>query len=162
MKETLGLRLSRLRKEKNLTQEDIANKINISSQAVSKWENDLSSPDIDTLVRLANIFDVSLDELLGNENKKTVTTINNNKSINDLILKIRVLSNDGDKVVVNLPLAIVNVCLENGMNIPQVSSKITSSNIDFKKILELVNQGVIGELVNIETADGDKVSIVVE
>lgn len=162
MKETLGQRLSRLRKEKNLTQEDIANKVNISSQAVSKWENDLSSPDIDTLVRLANIFDVSLDELLGNENKKTVTTINNNKSINDLILKIRVFSNDGDKVVVNLPLAIVSVCLENGMSIPQVSSKIATSNIDFKKILELVNQGVIGELVNVETADGDKVSIVVE
>lgn len=42
MKETFGQRFVRLRKEKGFTQEDIASKINISAQAVSKWENDIS------------------------------------------------------------------------------------------------------------------------
>ena len=65
MNETFGQRLARLRKEKGFTQEDIADKINISPQAVSKWENDISSPDIQTLIKLSDIFEVSLDDLLG-------------------------------------------------------------------------------------------------
>ena len=56
MNETFGQRLARLRKEKGFTQEDIADKINISPQAVSKWENDISSPDIQTLIKLSDIF----------------------------------------------------------------------------------------------------------
>ena len=72
MKESFGQRLSRLRKEKGLTQEDIASKITISPQAVSKWENDISSPDILVLSQLADILGVSIDELLGH--KKTETT----------------------------------------------------------------------------------------
>ena len=67
MQETFGQRLSRLRKEKGLTQEDIAKRIIISPQAVSKWENDLSSPDILVLSSLADILGVSVDELLGHE-----------------------------------------------------------------------------------------------
>ena len=70
MKETFGQRLARLRKEKGLTQEEVANKIVISPQAVSKWENGNSEPDLNTLNQLADIFDVSVDELLGRENKE--------------------------------------------------------------------------------------------
>lgn len=67
MEETFGQRLSRIRKEKGLTQEDIAKKIVISPQAVSKWENDLSSPDILMLSSIADILGVSIDELLGHQ-----------------------------------------------------------------------------------------------
>ena len=72
MKETFGQRLARLRKEKGLTQEEVASKIVISPQAVSKWENGNSEPDLNTLNQLADIFDVSVDELLGRENNKEV------------------------------------------------------------------------------------------
>ena len=70
--ETFGQRLSRIRKEKGLTQEDIAKRIVISPQAVSKWENDVSSPDILVLSSLADILGVSVDELLGRENAEHV------------------------------------------------------------------------------------------
>lgn len=70
MKETFGQRLSRLRKEKGMTQEEIASKITISPQAVSKWENDISSPDILVLSSLADILGVSVDELLGRKNEE--------------------------------------------------------------------------------------------
>ena len=70
MKETFGQRLSRLRKEKGLTQEEIANQITISPQAVSKWENDISSPDILVLGNLADILGVSVDELLGRDSQE--------------------------------------------------------------------------------------------
>ena len=69
MSETFGQRLARLRKEKKMTQDDLAKKIVISPQAVSKWENDISSPDILVLSSLADILGVSVDELLGREEK---------------------------------------------------------------------------------------------
>ena len=72
MKETFGQRFTRLRKEKGLTQEDIALKVNISTQAVSKWENDISMPDIAILGDLADILAISIDELLG-KTKQTVS-----------------------------------------------------------------------------------------
>ena len=64
-KETLGRRIAALRKEKGMTQEQLAEKVGISAQAVSKWENDVSCPDITLLPLLAELFGVSVDELLG-------------------------------------------------------------------------------------------------
>ena len=60
----IGEKIRTLRKAKKLTQEQLADHLNVSSQAVSKWETGLSSPDIDMLPRLAVIFGVSVDELL--------------------------------------------------------------------------------------------------
>ena len=79
-KESFGQRLSRLRKEKGLTQEDIANRITISPQAVSKWENDVSSPDIDYLNSLADILDVSVDVLLGRKESAKAFTESQNEA----------------------------------------------------------------------------------
>ena len=67
MEETFGERLQRLRKEKGFTQEDIASKVSISPQAVSKWENDLSLPDLEVTSKLADILEVSVDTLLGRD-----------------------------------------------------------------------------------------------
>ena len=68
MTETFGQRFSRLRKNKGYTQDDIANKVNVSSQAVSKWENDINMPDVGILLNLGDLLGVSTDELLGKEN----------------------------------------------------------------------------------------------
>lgn len=56
-----------LRKEKKVSQQDIGNLVGISSQAVSKWESGNSEPDNESLIRIANFFDVSVDYLLGND-----------------------------------------------------------------------------------------------
>ena len=64
-KETLGKRIAMLRKEKGLTQEQLAEKVGVSAQAVSKWENDISCPDITILPLLGDILGVTVDELLG-------------------------------------------------------------------------------------------------
>ena len=63
--QTLGKRIAMLRKEKGLTQEQLAEKVGVSAQAVSKWENDVSCPDITLLPLLADILGVTVDELLG-------------------------------------------------------------------------------------------------
>ncbi len=61
---TFGDKLSSLRKQANLTQSDIANKLNVSRQAVNKWEKGSCLPDIDNIQKLSSIFNVSIDELL--------------------------------------------------------------------------------------------------
>lgn len=60
-------RLKVLRTQKGYTQEEIANRLNVSRQAVSRWETGKSSPDIDNLTLLGEIYEVSVDEILGNE-----------------------------------------------------------------------------------------------
>ena len=67
MQLTLGERIAQHRKRLGLTQEALAEKLSITAQAVSKWENGQSCPDITTLPRLADIFGISTDELLGKE-----------------------------------------------------------------------------------------------
>lgn len=60
----LGQTLKEKRKEVQLTQEQLAEKIFVSTKTISNWENDKTTPDIDSLIRLANLFDLSLDNLL--------------------------------------------------------------------------------------------------
>ena len=65
MEQTLGKRISHNRKRIGLTQEQLAEKLGVTAQAVSKWENDQSCPDITTLPKLAEIFQTTTDEILG-------------------------------------------------------------------------------------------------
>ena len=66
--ETLGRRIARLRLARTATQERLAKELNVSPQAVSKWENDINYPDISLLPDLARFLGVSVDELLGGAN----------------------------------------------------------------------------------------------
>lgn len=70
-----GLFLNKLRKEKNLTQQDLADKLHVTRQAISKWEKGVGYPDISMLTSIAKELDVSVDELMNarkdfNANKK--------------------------------------------------------------------------------------------
>ena len=63
-KQTLGMMISTLRKEKGMTQLELAEQMGVTDKAVSKWERDLSFPDINSIPKLAEIFEVSVDELM--------------------------------------------------------------------------------------------------
>jgi len=65
-----GEKLKKLRVSKNMTQKDLAEIINISPQAISRWENNEVEPSLETLRRLAEFFEVSMDDLFGNEKKQ--------------------------------------------------------------------------------------------
>ena len=73
---TLGKKLSNYRKLLGMTQAELGEKLNLSAQAVSKWENDLAEPDLATLRTLASLYKVSIDELLDAEAIPTAQTIN--------------------------------------------------------------------------------------
>jgi transcriptional regulator with XRE-family HTH domain len=163
MKETFGQRFTRLRKQRGLTQEELGEKIGISGQAVSKWENDASMPDVGILVQLSDLLCVSLDELLGREIPSTrIVPAEERKNIDDMIFRIRVDSEEGDKVNVNLPMKIIKAGIKLGMTMPQINGNKALEGIDFEEIIKLVEEGLVGEIVSVESAEGDSVRIVVE
>lgn len=163
--DTLGTRIAARRKELKMTQEDLAVKLGVSAQAVSKWENDASCPDISLLPKLVKVLDITTDELLtGKTSQVQVVPEEKRKSLDELTMRIYVFSADGDKVKVNLPMPLVKVCLEMGVNIaPNFVDGIDAlKNLDLKKIMDMAERGVIGKLVEVERADGTNVEVVVE
>lgn len=82
MKKTLGTIIQELRKAQGMTQLELAEKMGITDKAVSKWERDLSCPDINSLSNLASLLGVSVDELMQFKKesatpKKSLTEITN-------------------------------------------------------------------------------------
>ena len=163
MKETFGQRFSRLRKQRGFTQEELAEKFGISGQAVSKWENDASMPDISILPELSDVLGVSLNELLGKEESAArIVPPEERKNTDDMVLRVRVDCADGDKVTVNLPMKLVKLGILMGMKMPKVSGSDVLKDIDFEEVVKLVDEGLVGEIVTVEGADGDHVRIFVE
>ena len=162
---TIGERIAHLRKEKGLTQEELAQHMGISPQAVSKWENDQTCPDISALPKLARLFGITVDELL--EGKRETPAVRmlppeERRDIKDMLLRITVDSAEGDKVRVNLPMALMEIAMEIGMEMPQINGNDALKGIDMKKVLEMVRLGFVGNLVEVDSADGDRIRIFVE
>ena len=76
---TFGEMISSLRREKNMTQNDLADKMNVTDKAVSKWERNLSCPDINSIPKLAEILGVSVEKLLNAQTKQE------NSKVEDII-----------------------------------------------------------------------------
>lgn len=93
-------RLQQLRKEKGYSQEELAEKLGISRQAVSKWERAESSPDTDNLIVLAKLYNISLDELL-NSNESIDEIKQRTKDINEIKEGITLTDDDGSSVIIN-------------------------------------------------------------
>ena len=74
-----GALIKELRKEKNMTQNDLADKMNVTDKAVSKWERNLSCPDINSIPKLAEILGVSVEKLLNAQTKQE------NSKVEDII-----------------------------------------------------------------------------
>ena len=169
MEQTLGMRIALLRKQKPMTQEELAEKMEVSSQAVSKWENDLSCPDIQSLPRLARLLarllGVTMDELLSGKSQEVqMLRPEERKSLDQLTLRVRVTGNEGDKIKVNVPMPLVKVALELGMDIiPGVNPGMEGfKNFDLNQVMELAERGLIGRIVEMESADGSRVEVVVD
>lgn len=165
MEMTIGKRIAQYRKEKGLTQEDLASALGVSPQAVSKWENDQTCPDISLLPKLAQLLGVTTDELLSGKQELPAVRFlppAERKSFNELMLRIVVDSAEGDRVRVNLPLSLVEIAIEMGMEMPQVNGVDALKGIDLGQVLDLVRQGLIGNLVEVDSAEGDTVRIFVE
>lgn len=86
-KQTFGNMVAALRKEKGMTQLELAEKMGVTDKAVSKWERDLSFPDIQSIPRLAEIFHVTIDELIQAKSETKEAAQGNFSKIVPLALK---------------------------------------------------------------------------
>lgn len=163
MKKTLGNKMNELRKQHGMTQDEIAEKMGVSSQAVSKWENDLSIPDLSILIQLADFYHISLDELV-REKEETVHLVakEDRKNINDMLLRAHINTTAGDKIKVNLPLALIKIAADMNVELPEFNGSEILKQIDFHMVIALIENGVMGTLVEVNTADGDIIEITVE
>jgi len=157
MEMTIGRRIAQLRREKGLTQEELSQMMEVSAQAVSKWENDQTCPDITSLPKLAKILGVTVDELLsGKEENSPVARVlapEERKELKDMMLRLLVDSCDGDHVKINIPMALVQVALDMGMELPQVSGNSALKSLDLTQIVNMVRQGAVGNLMEVEADD---------
>ena len=87
MKDSLGAMIATLRKDKGLTQAQLADRMGVTDKAVSKWERDLSCPDVSSIPRLAEVLGISVEQLM--QGKKPVPQDPDSpRAIFKLILKV--------------------------------------------------------------------------
>jgi transcriptional regulator with XRE-family HTH domain len=167
MTENIGANIAQLRREHNMKQDELAEQLGVTPQAVSKWENGASMPDIALLPKIAEIFGVTIDALFGADNapKPDVQMLpaDKRKSFDEMILRVRV-QDGGDKVNINLPLPLIKIALEMGMNssmgLDNVNiGKVNLSAVDFGRLIKYVEAGVVGKLIEVEGSSGETVVI---
>ena len=89
---TLGERIKELRIKNNLSQEDLASKLNVSRQAISKWEKDIALPDTNNLIMLSKLFGITLDELVNQDRSESCSNSKEEVTSNSI---------DDDKAIVS-------------------------------------------------------------
>lgn len=161
--ETLGSKIARLRKENGYTQEEFSQLLDVTAQAVSKWENDLSCPDIMLLPKISQLLGISIDEMLGNAAHKAETAeeAKPQVDINKLSIKIHVTGEGRKPVNVAFPMAMIKKFTKLGTGISNIIN-VNSPSVDKKKIeqiFELVDEGVTGEVLNVTDENGQNVII---
>ena len=161
--DTIGQNIAHYRKEKGITQEQLSELCGVSPQAVSKWENDISCPDITLLKPLARIFSISVDELL-DDGKGPVSRLSENEAEKGKVLKIHIVDKE-NTVNLNLPIALIEILLKSGSLSDSISfhgNKEAFVDIDFHKILEFASLGVLGKILELDSTNGEHVEIYIE
>lgn len=161
---TLGARIAELRKKKGYTQEEFSDMLGVSAQAVSKWENDLSCPDIMLIPQIASIFAITTDELLTGkapekEASEETQQIKAPADLSKLKLRVQVLHPSKKPVNVTLPLMLVKRVAKIGNGISGIVGTAAVTNDQLEQIFELVDEGVTGEILNIVAEDDTNVII---
>ncbi len=157
---TLGRRIQALRRQQGLTQEAFSEMMAVTPQAVSKWENDQSCPDIMALPHLAGSLGVSIDLLLTGEDAST-TAAATVKKPEELIIRMAVEEPGEVRIGINLPFvffryaALYNLLTftftSDGNEISPATIQALQ-NLDYKTIVQQIESGVTGKLLDVDDA----------
>lgn len=123
----LGNQLQKLREKHDMSQQDLADKLNVSRQAIYKWENNKGYPDIENLIALSDVFQVTVDEMIRSDDKlrEKINVDEDDSSFNDpgfyigiVIMFIGILTDFGSvsTVLMFLGIAII-VFYQDGLNV---------------------------------------------
>lgn len=156
---TLGERLSAARKNKGLTQDDFAKYLDVTPQAISKWENNLSCPDILLLPKISEILGIGIEELLTGTEKKEEKTKIQTTSESKLKLKIKISPPNKKPTNITVPVALVKRIAKIGNGISGILGNSSLSSSQIEEILELTEEGVSGEILNIEADDSTVITV---
>lgn len=154
----IGNNIAVLRKKKGITQEELANELGVSAQAVSKWENNSSCPDVSLLTKIADYFGVSVDDLLRAQEDDIVDLAeekeDNVKPDDKKNIVIKIMQQNGKENVIKVPFKFVKL----GLNIGTMFGldKDISS-----KIVTLAESNVT-DIVNIDTENGEHIEIMLD
>ena len=145
---TIGQNIAYFRKQKNMTQEELAEKMSVTAQAVSKWECDTSYPDITTIQALSKVLGISVTELL--DGIQTPAQINDapQEIIDRRIVRIEVQA-DKTKIVTRFPVPAMKKAIENGT----LERLIGEDFEEVASILGMIDAGMTGRLVDVNTPD---------
>lgn len=165
---TIGSRIAEARKAHGYTQEEFSQMLDVSAQAVSKWENDISCPDIQLLPKIAEILGMTTDQLLtgkkpenngANETKEEAKTpVDTSK----LKININILKPGQNPVNVSLPFMMVKNFTKIGNGISGIMGNGAIDGVQLDEILSLVENGATGELLNVVAEDNTNVKITIE
>lgn len=145
---TIGQNIAYFRKQKNMTQEELAEKMSVTAQAISKWECDTSYPDITVIQTLSKTLGVSVTELLEGISTPPQFKDAPQEIIDRRIVRIEVQTK-GAKIVTRFPVQAMKKAIENGTLEGLLDD-------DFEKvasILGMIDEGMTGRLVDVNTPD---------
>lgn len=160
---TIGSRIAQARKAKGYTQEEFSQMLDVTAQAVSKWENDASCPDIQLLPKIADILDMTTDEILtgkATEHKKASAKAAVDTS--KLKININVVKPGQNPVNVSLPFVMIKNFAKIGNGISGIMGNGALEGVKLDEILTLVENGATGEILNVVSDDNTVVSITIE
>lgn len=124
--EKFGKFIAKLRKEKNMTQKEMADKFNLTDKAISKWERGLNFPDISMLKPLAEFFDISVLELLNGEKSETENNID--EKVLKILKQVEREKNRKIKKVIILSIIFVIVILGTYIGLSLSKAKLYTYN----------------------------------
>ncbi len=159
MKERIGEHIAAYRKKAGLTQEQLAEKMGVTAQAVSKWENGLTCPDLDSVARLSGFLGVSVEQLIHGEAAVPAVQVVETPQVGRRVLCIRVQVKDPatTNVTVRFPVELVLKAYEMG----SLESLVGDEAPFVEQAIEMIRQGTVGSLVDVETEEADvKIEVV--
>lgn len=154
----IGNNIATLRKQKGITQEELANELGVSAQAVSKWENNSSCPDVSLLTKIADYFGITVDALLRADEQEIVDeTANKNEQHHKMgsnkKININIIQQNGKENNVKVPFGFVKL----GLNIGSMFGLDKSIT---EKINEMIEENIT-DIVDVDTENGEHITITI-
>lgn len=143
---TIGENIAYFRKKNKLTQEELAEKLSVTSQAVSKWECDTSYPDITGMQALAKTLGTTVDELINGEQQLPQINEAPKDQIDRRIVLIEVQASD-TTVTARFPVPFVNKAIENGTLKKMIGEE---AFLHMGALKDMIDSGLTGPIINID------------
>ncbi len=149
MKEHIGQHIAYYRKKTGMTQEQLAEKMEVTAQAVSKWENGLTCPDLDSVAKLADFLGVTVEQLIRGDAAVPAVQVVETPQVGRRVLCIQVQAKASvaANVTVRFPVELIFKAYEAG----NLDSLVGDEAPLVEQVMEMIRQGTVGSLVDVDT-----------